>query len=201
MAIAPHIEASYWRDHINGMIIDDLKDDISGSVLFVGCNHGAEVEVASELCKNITSLAGLDINKNALSFAFQRRVGSFFLHDIRHELPDQPKYDTIISFHTLEHFDDEELKLVVSNIYSALNIGGTVIISVPYSKAYPSPEHKQFFDANLLRKTFRDFKVLSVKRDGRVDGHGNKHDVITLVAKKELNENRTSGHSNNPVSS
>jgi len=200
MAVAPYIEAQYWKDHINGMIINDLKDGIFGNVLFIGCNHGAEVEVAWELCENATSLNGLDIDNDALSFAYRRKVGNFFAHDIRQKLPDEPKYDTIISFHTLEHFDDEELKTVVDNIYAALNKGGLVIVSVPYLHAYPTTEHKQFFDHKSLRKAFNKFDVTHCQRDDRVDKHGNKHDVITLMARKNFNENRISSNSNNPVS-
>jgi len=181
--ITPYQDPEYWDKHINGMILKQYSDIIQGEVLDVGCNHGAETILISRL-PNVTRVEGIDINPEAIRIATKRKQRHvwFFVHDIA--MPWRPLCDTIICFHTLEHIEPDKLDDVIENLDAILIVGGHLIISVPYLGEYPSEYHHSQFDEISLKSLFHNFEILECYRDQRVDGHGNQHDIINLVAKK-----------------
>lgn len=179
--ITPNFETEYWRKHINGMILHDYSDYITGNVLNIGCNHGAESELISEL-PLVNYVIGVDINSEAIKLANTRNLSkvSFYVLDIIEGLGSN--FDSIVCLHTLEHIND--IHGAIQNIFDSLLNGGYIIVSVPYNGAYPSEHHIHEFTEKSLQELFWQFDIIECYRDQRVDGHGNQQDVLNLVAEK-----------------
>lgn len=180
--ISPNQDPEYWRKHINGMLLEQYSDDISGWVLNVGCNHGAESILIAENPR-VEMVTAIDINAQAIAIAKHRRKKiDFRVMDIC-SLALLPIYNTIICFHTLEHVLD--IEKTAKNITFLAK--GSLIVSVPYKDAYASEYHVREFTTASLEKLFKPaFLTKEVYRDRRIDGHGNKHDCITYIGHKVL---------------
>jgi len=180
--ISPYAgDLDYWSKHINGMIVSDYSHFIRDRVLEIGCNHGVMTEIINKLY-GVYSIEGMDINPEAIKMAkefYPKRT--FWVWDITVGWP--LFYETIVSFHTLEHILD--VQLAVDNIYNWLAPSGHAVISVPYERAYDSHYHVNYFNEESLSKLFSAFRIVKCSRDQRVDCHGNEHDVLNLIARKE----------------
>ena len=78
------------------------------------------------------------------------------------EVIEDNQFDTIISFHTLEHIYPKDLSDVISEKYRVLKDGGNFIISLPYKDAYPCPKHVNTFDEEKLDNLLKSFKFKKV---------------------------------------
>jgi SAM-dependent methyltransferase len=182
--ITPNQDPEYWDKHINGMILRDYSDYIRGSVLNVGCNHGAETILINRLSL-VSRVDGIDINQEAIDIAKTRPLPhlSYFCHDITK--PWLGIYDSIVCFHTLEHIMPEDLDTAIENLKDSLFVEGHILISVPYLNGYASEYHHSQFDETSLEALFSNWcRTMDCYRDQRVDWYGNKHDVINFLGKK-----------------
>jgi len=162
-----------WRDHPNGQIMRHYSDIAKGHVLDFGCNHGACTFLLSEI-GSIDSVIGYDINENSISLAIETKEKlkidkvKFLSGNFLNENFDN-YFDTIYTFHTLEHIYPEDLDYILQKFYVSLKSGGHIIVCVPYEKCYNDPAHVNYFNSQNLADIFtkNNFKTLECIEDNR----------------------------------
>lgn len=147
----PFLNPNYWKNHINGRIIKFYHLYIKGLVGDLGCNHGACTWLLTEgeIRKNVI---GIDLQAFDSHLAFMDSNGwlAFVQADIRSvPLPDNT-FDTITSFHTLEHIYPDDIRFVAAEIRRILKPGCYFIASVPYQTAYANKAHVTHLDEMSL---------------------------------------------------
>jgi len=178
------MDLEYWRGHINGVILTQYRQYIQGRVSDWGCGAGYITRIIAESPK-VDSVLGIDIDDS--KFPEKTSKMSFSKEDICH-LNYVKAFDTIVSFHTLEHVIAP--LSAIRNMFRAMDTG-FVIISVPYGRAYFNPDHRHFFTVqdivSLLTKV--GFIEIECYHDRRVDVHGDQHDCVTgLFLKRKASE-------------
>jgi predicted SAM-dependent methyltransferase len=95
----------------------------------------------------------------------------------------ETKYDTIISFHVLEHIWPDDVPIFAKNVYDNLREGGCFIISIPYKDAYADPTHVAIYDEISLEQIFKSvgFNTIECLRDDRWPHEKN---LLTALFKK-----------------
>ena len=182
----PNYEA--WAKHANVGILNLYSNYIFGNVLDVGCNHGGSATYWVTKNPRVTSITGLDVQEQVKPI-FLNLMSSvsipvnFIQVDFTVDIELPTKYDTITSFHTLEHIIREDVPSFVNNMFRNLNEGGCVIISIPYMHHYEDPHHVVFYDEKLLTKTFTSagFTTVECLKDDRWEMEKN---LLTAVFKK-----------------
>jgi 2-polyprenyl-3-methyl-5-hydroxy-6-metoxy-1,4-benzoquinol methylase len=154
-----------WKNHVNVKTLEDFSEFIQGDVLDIGCNHGATTYWLKNF--NIQSITGVDLNSAALDVAKDTlsKIGipnnlivqNYVDSSIGNE------FDTIISFHTLEHIFPEDANSFVKNIYADLKKGGYFIIGIPYDKAYPDSCHVAFYTEITLSNLLESVGFKTIK--------------------------------------
>jgi len=149
-----------WEEHANSVILKRYKDKITGSVLDFGCNHGSCSFLILDN-PNVSNVLGLDLNEDAISIAYQTKKEKYKNSPIEFELSNilnfdyGQKFDTIITFHTLEHIYPEDVDLVLTKLKNLLSPKGYLIISIPYEMAYNDPkQHVAYYNENSLSNVF-----------------------------------------------
>jgi 2-polyprenyl-3-methyl-5-hydroxy-6-metoxy-1,4-benzoquinol methylase len=149
-----------WKNHANSKIIEAYHEHIFGDVLDVGCNTGG---VTYWLHKNekVKSITGIDINPNVENI-FRKHMKDlhinveFFACNYTKNCLRDKQFDTIISFHTLEHIFPEHAVKFASNLANNLKTAGKFVTSIPYKKEYKDEHHRAFYDeaslVSLLKK-------------------------------------------------
>jgi 2-polyprenyl-3-methyl-5-hydroxy-6-metoxy-1,4-benzoquinol methylase len=140
------------KTHSNVMIMNEYSDYINGKVLDIGCNNGNGTYWLKGL--NVSEIVGVDLNNEALLDAnvyFKevnipyRFICKNYVDSNLNEL-----FDTIISFHTLEHIYEEDINSFLTNIYDDLKEGGYFLITIPYDRNYYDTHHNSFYTENSL---------------------------------------------------
>jgi len=170
-----------WKDHVNVKTLVENTKLITGNVLDVGCNHGATTYWLKDY--NVSTITGIDINNEALSYARETfkdvQIPSTFISlDLTTNKLNQ-KFETIISFHTLEHIYPEDVDIFLSNIKSMLTTDGYFIIGVPYEYAYFDSCHVGFYNEISLNTVMEKngFKTIKSFRDDR----WNEKNILTGI--------------------
>lgn len=166
---------SDWKQHANYKIMEEHSHLFKNSVCAdLGCNHGACTLLAHDF--EPLWIDGYDINRNALKTARETTTAMGVTKNTRFvptnlkQIPvDSDSYDTIMTFHTLEHIYPDDVKEVVQEMFRILKAGGHVLISIPYKDNYGDPCHVAFYDENTLRVLFEDcgFVTLTCMEDNR----------------------------------
>lgn len=172
-----------WKEHVNVKTLEEYRELITGNVLDIGCNHAATTYWLKEY--NVTSITGIDINSEALSYARETfkdiEIPSTFVNlDLTNNKLDQ-KFETIICFHTLEHIYPEDVDIFLSNIKSMLVTDGHFIVGVPYEYAYFDSCHVGFYNEISLNTIMEKngFKTIESFKDDR----WNEKDILTGIYK------------------
>jgi 2-polyprenyl-3-methyl-5-hydroxy-6-metoxy-1,4-benzoquinol methylase len=95
--------------------------------------HGVDID-----SRTITEINKRYENENKVTFHNQN------LLDIEFE----NKFDVIVSFETVEHFEESDMDKLMSNFHKALKDGGTLIFSTPYNQVKSQASmkwHKTFY--------------------------------------------------------
>jgi len=180
-----------WKTHPNGNILILYSDIIKGSVLDFGCNHGACTFL---LCDNPTvkSVVGLDLNQSAIDVANNTKVLYTnccieFVCDNVLNFKHNSIFDTIISFHTLEHIYPEDIEYVLVKLYNLLSYGGYFIVSIPYEYAFNNDQHVCFYNEVSLSELFEKcgFETIECLKDNRHSESG----ILTGIFKKTNEKN------------
>lgn len=160
-----------WKNHVNVKTLENFSKFIRGHVLDIGCNHGGTTYWLKDF--NIKSITCVDINSPALEIAKTTlssiNITSNFIVQNYVESNLNTKFDTIISFHTLEHIFPDDAIYFAKNIYEDLKKDGYFIIGIPYNRAYPDACHVAFYTENTLSTLFESvgFKTIECFKDDR----------------------------------
>jgi len=125
------LEASnFWFQARNLLITYFLKFHCPEmkSFLEIGCGTGFVLSGVAKAFPN-TQLYGGEFFTEGLSFAKKRVPKAKLMQLDARAIPFKEQIDTIGAFDVLEHIEEDEV--VLSEIFKALNPGGTVIITVP----------------------------------------------------------------------
>jgi release factor glutamine methyltransferase len=180
-----------WEEHANGNILKIYSNLIKGNVLDFGCNHGSCTFLICDNA-NVKSITGLDLNQDAINIANQtkEKYGNCDINFICSNILDvnfTQTYDTIVSFHTLEHIYPEDVNQVLTILYNSLSDNGYFIISIPYDHAYDDGfQHVAYYDEKSLSELFElnNFETIECIYDGRHrDGN-----LLTGVFKKTIKQ-------------
>jgi SAM-dependent methyltransferase len=194
--ITPH-GLEWWEGHINNKVLHDYSDLLVGNVADLGCNHGACTILAARL-PNIISIVGIDINDAALDHAkknvsncgepeYVKSKISFMKSNLTKITAPDNSFDSIITFHTLEHIYPDDFIKVISEIKRILKPKAHLVATTPYEHAYDDEgiQHLMFFNLNTFPTYFKKvgFEVLECYRDQRGDSHISQHDCLNIVCR------------------
>ncbi|MDQ1297243.1 MAG: Methyltransferase protein [Bacteroidota bacterium] len=110
-------------------VINCLNLHNSYSLLDIGCGRGEVVIYHSLDGGNAT---GVDFSEDAINLARLKaadlKASCSFLNDSFENIPDEPKFDRIISVDFIEHISGRESKLFFTRCYSLLKPGGRLVV-------------------------------------------------------------------------
>lgn len=144
-----------WQNHSNANILGSYSEHIFGDVLDVGCNTGG-VTYWLHVNENVKSITGVDINHKVEEIFNKHmkdlpiKVEFVACNYIENCLQDR-KFDTVISFHTLEHIYPDDAGKFAANIARNLKTGGKFVTSIPYDRGYEDEHHHAFYDELSLK--------------------------------------------------
>ncbi|MCO6161315.1 bifunctional 2-polyprenyl-6-hydroxyphenol methylase/3-demethylubiquinol 3-O-methyltransferase UbiG [Flavobacterium sp. NRK F7] len=140
------------------------KEYIHGNVLEIGCGIGRGLEI---VVKKGTTYTGIDKNKKLIEEQIQNFPENSFIHGTVPPLLEieNERFDTVISFHVIEHIEKDDLFL--EEIYRVLKPNGTLILSTPNKNKTitKNPWHiREYTDLELLQLfSSTQFKLISKK--------------------------------------
>ena len=128
-------QRSHWRRY--EFALGQLPSGAAVADLACGTGYGSIL-----LSRRASRVVGVDIDAAAIAAARrrykqQRRV-AFVLEDLRN-LQFDSEFDVIVSFETLEHFDEDAIAGLLRSFARALKPGGLLVYSTPYQQER-SPE-------------------------------------------------------------
>jgi len=155
----------------NGLLLEHMAryqfalPYVTGRVLDLSCGSGYGTHMMAKNRKNeIKEVIGIDIDEDIIKYAKANyyHPKSFFQKEnaVDPELPEKlGTFDTIISFETYEHIEEEQQLL--HNYYTLLRPGGTLIVSTPFGegrgKECGSPFHIHQIKPEDFRNLFQDY--------------------------------------------
>jgi len=121
------------------------KDFVVGDM---ACGSGYGSMMLSEMCDEIH---GVDIDETTINeiskrYETQKKV-NFHIKNLL-DIDFEDKFDMIVSFETVEHFEESDIKKLMENFHKALKNNGTIMFSTPYNqpKTHSSMKwHKTFY--------------------------------------------------------
>lgn len=133
----------------NGLLLEHIAryyfstPYVKGRVLDLACGTGYGGQmVAKARKKEITEMIGVDIDDETLKYAKANYFHPLLTFEKGNVLdPHLPEklgtFDTILSFETIEHVEDDQL--FMENMYKLLNPGGTLVLSTPFGQGKGTP--------------------------------------------------------------
>ena len=134
---------------------------VRGRVLDIACGTGyGSQTVTKDRKKEITEMIGVDIDDKTLKYAidnYYHPLLTFQKGDVLdpHLTEKLGTFDTILSFETIEHIEDDQL--FMKNMYELLNPGGKLILSTPFGEGKGIPCGQPF---HVHQFTVEEFKSL-----------------------------------------
>ncbi|WP_138417901.1 class I SAM-dependent methyltransferase [Aquibacillus sediminis] len=124
-----------------------------------GAGYGAHI-TAKKGKKRVSEVIGVDIDQEVVDYAqktYYHPLTKYIQGDVTDpHLPDRlGQFDTILSFETIEHVEDEKQFLL--NIYQLLKPGGTLVLSTPFGQGRGKPCGSPF---HVHQLTIEEFKNL-----------------------------------------
>lgn len=121
------------------------KDFVVGDM---ACGSGYGSMMLSEMCDEIH---GVDIDETTINeiskrYETQKKV-NFHISNLL-DIDFENKFDMIVSFETVEHFEELEIKNLMEKFHKALKNGGTIMFSTPYNQPKTQDSmkwHKTFY--------------------------------------------------------
>ena len=148
----------------NGLLVEHIaryhfaSNYVKGRVLDFasGAGYGSHI-IAKQRKKQVTEIIGIDIDEEVIQYAkgtYYHPLTKFMQGDVTDPvLPEKlGMFDTIISFETIEHVEEEERFL--SNIFNLLKPGGTLVLSTPFGKGRGEPCGSPFHVHQLTVEEF-----------------------------------------------
>ena len=160
---SPEAIASYWRKLRRKILPLISEYSFKVNILDLGCGHGYIMQsLRSEGYKNI---AGIDIYDEQIAKDKKKglnvKVGNVF-NDLNIEYN---KYDIIIAFDFIEHFNKTELIDLITIINKALKEDGILLIHTPNGQGIFT-QKITYGDLTLLTIVTTNFLIQLLKLDG-----------------------------------
>ena len=146
-------------DHL-GRYLFAQQNMVHGNVLDIACGIGYGTQMLANFSPE-SKVTGVDIHKGAILYAreFYPAPNADFVEGDALSVEFGIKFDTIVSFETLEHLAD--YKQFVTRMYQLLKDGGRFILSTPNQVAMPYapqsfPYHVRHFTPAELAELLQD---------------------------------------------
>lgn len=143
---------------------------LKGRVLDIACGTGFGTQLITKAAKNrLTEVIGVDNCAETIKYAqgrYYHPLVSYLVEDaVDPNLPNKlGEFDTILSFETIEHFEEE--KQFLDNLFEMLKPGGTLVLSTPFGEGRGLPSGSRFHVHQLTReefsKLFSDYKKTDI---------------------------------------
>jgi len=175
----PNQTVDYWKDHINGLIIEQYREYLAGEVADFGCGKGFMSAILIGL-PDVKKVVGYDIYDN---FIDPPKGVTFEVQDLRY-IGRRKKFDGGISFHTLEHI--ESPLDAAKKMHYLLKKNSHLVVSVPFENAYFNETHINIFNPESLQALMEKagFETIECYHDQRVDNWDVQHNCVTGLFKK-----------------
>ena len=157
----------------NGMLLEHMAryqfalPYVTGRVLDLSCGSGYGTHMVAKKRKNeVEGVVGVDIDEEIIQYAkayYYHPKSSFLVENaVSPNLTDKiGTFDTILSFETYEHIEDEQQLL--DNYYNLLKPGGTLVVSTPFGEGRGvecgSPFHIHQITPEEFRGLFESYKT------------------------------------------
>jgi len=150
----------------NGMLLEHVAryyfaaPYASGRVLDIACGVGYGSHMtAKERKREVTEIVAVDNDADALRYASREYNHQKIVYvqgdALDPELPDRlGTFDTILSFETIEHVEDD--RLFLSQLLRMLRPGGTLVLSSPFGRGRGEPTSEPFHKHQLTPEQFRE---------------------------------------------
>ena len=155
--------------HYSAIIKHNLPKDKNSKILDVGCGYGRFLNfLKSESFNNIT---GLEVGKEQCDFLKGKDIDLIETDLMSFLSNSNEKFDLITMFDVLEHFNKNEILIIVSSLKKRLNKSGILIIQVPNGEAifkggimYGDFTHETFFTVRSLNQIFKlyDYSKINI---------------------------------------
>lgn len=138
--IYPEIYPDYYSEHIQRYLLvkNEIKENDCVLDIASGSGYGSKLIAAETKAKEII---GADISQYAVDFANHLNTYSNLRYikadALQKKSFDKEQFDKIISFETLEHVPEADMRQMLQNFYSWLKKGGKLICSTPNELANP----------------------------------------------------------------
>lgn len=132
-----------------------------GRALDIACGVGYGTRLLADENPGLSSCLGVDLSKDAVSYAEARYAGSgvSFAEADALEFHDAEGFDTIVSLETVEHVRDPQR--LIDSLARMLRPGGVLIASVPTTPSVDvNPHHLHDFTGRSFRRMVRRHPLL-----------------------------------------
>lgn len=150
----------------NGMLLEHIaryyfaSEFVKGRTLDIASGSGYGSQYLAKKNKGIiTELVGVDRSIDAVTYARGRYHHPLVTYEcgdaLDSQLPEKlGTFDSIVSFETLEHVDDD--RKFLDNLMRMLKEDGTLIISTPFGRGRGKPTNEPFHVHQLTDNEFRE---------------------------------------------
>ncbi|HBX50591.1 MAG: hypothetical protein A2W98_01190 [Bacteroidetes bacterium GWF2_33_38] len=149
----------------------------TNSLLEIGYGDGKTLQSFSKIFKQVS---GADISPKNIEIT-EKEFGNlkitnadFFVFDLMESVSDNRLFDNVLLSHVIEHFTQEELKIVIPNLLKKIKPGGKLIGAVPYKlpfnfrycphcqSKFELDGHQIIYDENIIRETFKQYELKEI---------------------------------------
>ncbi|MBP9822440.1 MAG: class I SAM-dependent methyltransferase [Candidatus Pacebacteria bacterium] len=159
-------ESSYWwyvgRRFIIREFLKKYFQKNDKPVLDVGCGTGVNLKLLEEFGSGVL---GIDSSEDALNYCRSRGLNNVRMIEQGKELAEPNSFHLVAMTDVLEHIENEEA--ILRNVYSVLDSGGYLLVTVPayqfmWSEHDVALHHFRRYTVGRLKKVLSDngFKVL-----------------------------------------
>jgi ubiquinone/menaquinone biosynthesis C-methylase UbiE len=190
-----NFDDNWHRTHITYTITKQYCELLGNKCANLGSNSGYICFLIGEF-NDVNEVVGFDINQKALNFGnvdIRKRFSENIANKVKFKYSNLTNincednyFDSIVTYHTLEHIFQKDLNRVVSEMCRILKQNGYVIISIPYEHAFNSEGyHVTFFNEKKLKELYElnGFETIECYKDIRFENIP-KRWCLTAVFKK-----------------
>lgn len=138
----------YQKSHFKRYKMAQTQIEENFVVGDMACGSGYGSLMLSEKCQKVY---GVDIDEktiNEITNRYQKEQKVKFHKQNLLDIDFENKFDFIVSFETVEHFEESDIEKLMSNFYKALKPNGTIMFSTPYNQHKTKASmkwHKTFY--------------------------------------------------------
>lgn len=191
----PNVESDFWKSNITSILVEQYTNKMKGTVADFGCNHGLSLAKISRI-NDVERCVGFDINNEALLVATNtvlpqiestKHKVSFIKANLTKIPVIDNSFDFIICFHTLEHIYEDDVDLVIEEMFRTTKNDGYVLINMPDKTSCPwEDNHVYKPDLNELNEIMikHGFSKIESYHDERGGQAGISRNITGLYKKQ-----------------